>query len=189
MPFLPQYHQSLLQVMLREEDLKTMINIHCGNMSQERMGQTTREREEAMCNGNEAFVTFLSKAHITVWNHICWLYRVVGLELVKLFLYKREKNWKRSPMLVWNMWLDNQENPRMKTPFHFWGKPPPNFHLRVLLLLGDKHQKEDHLVQWTRFSKKRDRKSLISPLPSSSIKTSYHLMLHVHLYLLRCAEL
>jgi len=32
-------------------------------------------------------------------------------------------------------------------------------------------------------------KSLVSPLPSSSIKTSYHLMLHAHLYLLRCAEL
>jgi len=138
MSLLPQYHQSLLQVMLREEeDLKTTLrNIPCGNMSQERMGQAPRGREEAMCNGDATFVTLLSKTHISMWKHICWLHRVVGLELVKLFLYKREKNWKRSPLLVWKMWLQNQENPRMKTPFHFWGKPSPNFHYRVLL--GDK---------------------------------------------------
>lgn len=73
--------------------------------------------------------------------------------------------------------------PRMKTPFHFLENPPPNFHLRVLL--GDKQQKEEqlHLVQWKRFFKKRNRKNLMSPLPSFSIKTSYHLMLHSHLYL------
>ena len=50
MPLLSQYHQSLLQVMLwEEEDLETtLINIHCGNMSQEMMGQAPRGREEAM---------------------------------------------------------------------------------------------------------------------------------------------
>ena len=50
----PQYHQSLLEVMLRKEEyLKTTLrNIPCGNMSQERMGQAPRGREEAMCNGD-----------------------------------------------------------------------------------------------------------------------------------------
>jgi len=68
MPLLPQYHQSLLQVMLREEeDLKTTLrNIPCRNMSQERMGQALRGREEAMCNGDPNFVTILSKAQISM---------------------------------------------------------------------------------------------------------------------------
>lgn len=68
MPLLLQYDQSLLQVMLREEeDLETtLINIHCGNMSQERMGQAPRGRDEAMCNGDATFVTLLSKTHISV---------------------------------------------------------------------------------------------------------------------------
>ena len=52
--------------MLREDNNLKMTNIPCGNMSQERMGQAPRGREEAMCNGDETFATFLSKAHITV---------------------------------------------------------------------------------------------------------------------------
>jgi len=54
--------------MLREDFvLKTTLrNIPCGNMSQERMVQAPRGREEAMCIENATFATILLHTHITV---------------------------------------------------------------------------------------------------------------------------